>query len=123
MKGYPAEFLHHPPTPQHPRDLGLLASGAHLQIVDYAPAIEGKLNPNAVTDASSLSSAGRPALHFTIATAMMNQHLDSWLLADDPQHGNFSMGLANIELKRGTAPDISGRSSTHAQPITADTTG
>src|SRR5207247_10475162 len=36
---------------------------------------------------------------------MMNQHLESWLLADHPQHGRFSMGLANIELKRGTAPD------------------
>ncbi|HEY5992489.1 MAG TPA: hypothetical protein VIU10_07910 [Candidatus Udaeobacter sp.] len=97
VKGYPAEFLHHPPTPQRPRDLGLLASGAHLQIVDYAPAIEGKLNPKPASD------DGAPALHFTIATAMMNQHLDGWLLADDPQHGNFSMGLANIELKRGTA--------------------
>ncbi len=99
VKGYPAEFLHHPPTPQRPRDLGLLASGAHLQIVDYAPAIEGKLNPKPV------SEAGAPALHFTIATAMMNQHLDAWLLADDPQHGNFSMGLANIELKRGTTSE------------------
>jgi hypothetical protein len=97
VKGYPAEFLHHPPSPQHPRDLGLLASGAHLQIVDYAPAVEGKLNPKPVSD------GGAPALHFTINTAMMNQRLDGWLLADDPQHGNFSMGLANIELKRGTA--------------------
>src|SRR6202795_1553749 len=35
VKGFSAEFLHHPPTPQRPRDLGLLASGAHLQIVDY----------------------------------------------------------------------------------------
>src|SRR5437879_8954654 len=35
---------------------------------------------------------------------MMNQHLESWLMADDPQHRNFSMGLANIELKRGSAP-------------------
>src|SRR4030095_3284388 len=43
--------------------------------------------------------------HFTISTAMMNQHLDGWLLADDPQNGNFSMGLVNIELKRGTAPE------------------
>src|SRR6266478_7502569 len=77
VKGYPAEFLHHPPTPQHPRDLGQLASGAHLQIVDYAPAIEGKLNPKPV------SKGGAPALHFTIATAMMNQRLDGWLLADD----------------------------------------
>jgi hypothetical protein len=98
VKGYRAEFLNHPPTPQRPRDLGLLASGARLSIVDYAPAIEGKLNPK------PLSDGGAPALHFNIATAMMNQRLDAWLLADDPQHGNFSMGLANIELKRGVAP-------------------
>ncbi|HEY2625343.1 MAG TPA: hypothetical protein VGI41_01190 [Candidatus Udaeobacter sp.] len=107
VKGYPAEFLHHPPTPQHPRDLGRLASGARLQIVDYASAIEGKLNPKPLTD------GGAPALHFTISTAMMNQHLDSWLLADDPQHGNFSMGLANIELKHGSAPDPSPITSTN----------
>src|SRR5256885_7876517 len=36
IKGYPAEFLHHPPDPQHPKDLGKLASGARLSIVDYA---------------------------------------------------------------------------------------
>ena len=101
VKGYPAEFLHHPPTPQHPRDLGRLASGASLQIVNYAPAIQGKINPKPLTD------GGAPALHFTISTAMMNQRLDSWLLADDPQHGSFSMGLANIELKRGIAPTSS----------------
>ena len=104
VKGYPAEFLHHPPTPQHPRDLGRLASGAHLQIVDYAPAIEGKLNPKPVSD------GGAPALHFKIATAMMNQHLDAWLLADNSQHGNFSMGLAIIELKRGAATSITNTS-------------
>jgi len=99
VKGFAAEFLHHAPTPQHPRNLGQLASGARLQIVDYAPAIEAKLNPR------PLSDGGESALHFTIATAMMNQHLENWLLADHPQHGRFSMGLANIELKRGTAPD------------------
>jgi len=94
VKGYPAEFLHHPPTPQRPRDLGPLASGARLTIIDYAPALEGKLNPRSVT------AAGAPAVHFTINTAMMNQHLESWLLADDPQNSAFGMGLANIELKR-----------------------
>ena len=30
MKGYPAEFIHRPPTPQKPWDLGLLASGGRL---------------------------------------------------------------------------------------------
>src|SRR6476620_1436640 len=110
VKGYPAEFLHHPPSPQHPRDLGRLASGAHLQIVDYAPAIEGKLNPK------PSSEGGAPALHFSIATAMMKQHLDSWLLADDPQHGNFSMGLANIELKHGAASSVAAGVPPASQP-------
>jgi len=98
IKGYPVEFLHHPPSPQHPKNLGALASGARLQIVDYALEIEGKLNPKPLKD------GGAPAIHFKIETAMMNQHLESWLMADDPQHGNFSMGLANIELKHGSAP-------------------
>src|SRR5437899_9358228 len=44
VKGFPAEFLHHAPTPQHPRNLGQLASGARLPIVDYPPAIHAKLN-------------------------------------------------------------------------------
>lgn len=79
VKGYPAEFIHHPPTPQKPRDLGPLASGARLSIVDYAPAIEAKLHPKAVDD------GGLPALHFKITTAMMGQQLESWLLADHPQ--------------------------------------
>jgi len=37
---------------------------------------------------------------------MMGQQLESWLLADDEHegHGNFNMGLATINLKRGTAP-------------------
>ena len=110
VKGYPAEFLHHPPTPQHPRDLGPIAVGARLSIVDYAPAIEGKLNPKPLND------GGAPALHFSIATAMMNQHLDGWLLADDPQNGNFSMGLANIELKRGAAEGLRGDGSPSRPP-------
>src|SRR5437899_2807482 len=111
VKGYPAEFLHHPPTPARPRDLGRLASGAHLSIVDYAPAIEGKLNPK-----QSNEGDGAPALHFTIATAMMNQHLNGWLLADDSQHGNFSMGLANIELKRGYASSVAAGVTPASQP-------
>jgi hypothetical protein len=98
VKGYPAEFVHRPPTPQKPWDLGLLAGGARLSIIDYTPAIEGKLNPK------PMAEGGAPALHFTIATAMMNQRLESWLLADDHQHAAFNMGLATIELKRGTAP-------------------
>ena len=98
VKGYAAEFIHRPPTPQKPWDLGLLAGGARLSIVEYTSALEGKLNPRPLND------GGTPALHFTIATAMMNQRLESWLLADDPQHGAFNLGLATIELKHGTAP-------------------
>ena len=98
VKGYPAEFIHRPPTPQKPWDLGLLAGGGRLSIIDYAPAIEGKLNPKPIKE------GGAPAVHFTIATAMMGQRLENWLLADDQQHSSFNMGLATIELKRGSAP-------------------
>ena len=98
LKGYAAEFIHRPPTSQKPWDLGLLAGGERLSIVEYAPAIEGKLNPR------TLNEGGQPAIHIAIATAMMNQRLESWLLADDHEHGTFNLGLANIELKRGTAP-------------------
>ncbi|MDQ6655410.1 MAG: cytochrome c biogenesis protein ResB, partial [Verrucomicrobiota bacterium] len=98
VKGYPAEFINHPPTPDRPRNLGALASGARLSIVEYAPAVEGKLNPK------PLESGGAPALHFTISTAMMGQKLESWLMADEQEHSSFNMGLATIELKRGTAP-------------------
>src|SRR5467141_480830 len=113
IKGYPAEFLHHPPDPEHPRNLVQLASGARLQIVDYAPAIEGKLNPRPLKDGGAL------AVHFKIETAMMNQHLENWLLADDPQHGSFSMGLANIELKRGAAPTLGRGDSPNRPPSTS----
>jgi len=98
IRGYPADFLHRLPTPQRPRDLGTLASGAHLEVVGYAPAVDAKLNPKPVHE------GGLPAVHVTIATAMMNQRLESWLLADHPQHGTFAMGLANIEFKHGAAP-------------------
>ena len=105
IKGYPAEFLNHPPKPDKPRDLGALANGARLRIVDYAPALDAKLTPRPVP------SGGAPAVHFTITTAMMNQKLESWLLADPPEHSRFSMGLANIELKRGTADPSTGEKS------------
>src|SRR5205085_10579503 len=76
LKGYRAEFLHRSPTPQHPRDLGNLAGGARLSVIDYAEAVDAKLNPR------PLDSGGTPALHFRIKTAMMGQQLENWLLAD-----------------------------------------
>src|SRR6202040_196216 len=50
IKGYPPEFLIIPRPPRRPRNLGELASGARLQIVDYAQAIEGKLSPRPLKD-------------------------------------------------------------------------
>ncbi len=100
IRGYPADFVHRPPTSNHPRDLGMLASGAHLQIVGHVPAVDAKLHPKPLTE------GGLPAIHVAVATAMMNQRIDSWLLADHPQHGTFGMGLANIDFKHGVAPTL-----------------
>jgi hypothetical protein len=45
---------------------------------------------------------------------MMGQSLETWLLAGDPQHDTFGMGLAEIQLKHGAASSSSG-SPDHAQ--------
>jgi hypothetical protein len=108
IKGYSADFLHHPPSESRPRDLGRLADGTRLSIVDYAPALEAKLNPRPV------NTGGAPAIHFTVTTAMMNQHLESWLLAEPPEHSKFSMGLATIEFKGGAANPATAASNTTA---------
>ncbi|MGI8821512.1 MAG: DUF1353 domain-containing protein [Chthoniobacterales bacterium] len=116
VKGYPAEFINHPPNPQRPWDLGPLASGARLSIVDYAPAVEGKLNPK------PLENGGAPAVHFAISTAMMGQRLESWLMADERDHSSFNMGLATIELKRGRAPSVEpGGNSSPPAPASEET--
>ncbi len=96
VKGYRAEFLHHPPDAAHPYSLGTLTSGAKLSVVGYSDSLEGKLNPRPAKE------GGSTALHLTIKTAMMGQSLETWLLAGDPQHQTFGMGLAEIQLKRGT---------------------
>src|SRR5438552_16288282 len=71
VKGFGAEFLHHRPSARQPRNFGTLASGARLSVVDYADAIDGKLNPR------SLPDGGVPAVHFALTTAMRGQRLDS----------------------------------------------
>lgn len=114
VKGYPVEFIHRPPTPKKPWDLGLLAGGGRLSVVDYAPAIEGKLNPKPLQD------GGAPAVHFILTTALMGQRLENWLLADGHDHA-FNMGLATIELKRGAAPpETKADASTSPAPLAAE---
>ncbi len=110
-KGYPAEFLKRKPTPEDPRDLGTLASGARLSLVDYAEEIEGRLQPRPAREGT-----GVPAVHVRVATAMMGQKLESWLLADEGQNARFDMGLARIELKRGRAAGEDGPQEAKAAP-------
>ncbi len=112
VKGYRAEFLHHPPDAAHPYNLGSLTSGAKLSVVGYSDSLEGKLNPRTTTE------GGATALHLAIKTAMMGQSLETWLLADDPQHATFGMGLAEIQLKRG-AVSANSTSSGESQTISS----
>jgi len=93
----PLEMINRHPTPDKPWPLTTTPSGWTVTAVDYSPALDVAMVPRAVTD------GGAQALHFTIKTARMGQSLDSWLLADDPDHGTFDMGLAGVEFKKGTA--------------------
>jgi hypothetical protein len=96
----PLEMINRHPSPDHPWSLTTTPSGWAITAIDYSPALDVNMVPKAVT------TAGTPALHFTIKTARMGQSLDSWLMADDPDHGSFDMGLAGIDFKKGTATPV-----------------
>jgi hypothetical protein len=93
----PLEMINRHPSPDKPWPLATTPSGWAVAAVDYSPALDVAMVPKAVEE------GGTPALHFTIKTAQMGQSLDAWLLADDPDHGTFDMGLAGVEFKKGTA--------------------
>lgn len=95
---FPVEVLNRKPSPEHPRLIGNLAGDYRLEVVGYSDALAVKMEPQPAPE------DGVPAIHVTISTAMMGQQLDSWLLADDPEHGTFDMGLAHVIFKRGAAP-------------------
>lgn len=92
------EMINRRPAPDKPWPLATTPSGWAVAAVDYSPALDVKMVPAAV------SEGGAPALHFAIKTARMGQSLDAWLMADDPDHGTFDMGLASVNFKKGTAP-------------------
>src|SRR5579862_641882 len=94
----PFEILNKPPTPEHPRNITTTPSGCHISAIGFSPSLEMDMSPK------PLAEGGVPAIHLVIATAMMGQKLESWLLADDPDHGAFDMGLASIRFRRGAAP-------------------
>ncbi len=94
----PFEILNKPPTPDRPREIATTASGYRISAIGFSPLLEMEMSPKPLPD------GGVPAIHVSIATAMMGQKLNSWLLADDPDHGTFDMGLATIAFKHGVAP-------------------
>ena len=91
----PLEMINRHPSPDRPWPLTTTPSGWAISAIDYSPALDVKMVPKAVR------GDGAPALHFSIKTMRMGQSLDAWLLADDPDHGSFDMGLAQVEFKKG----------------------
>jgi hypothetical protein len=107
------EMINRHPSPDHPWPLTTTPSGWAVSAVDYSPALDVNMVPKVVAE------GGAPALHFAIKTARMGQSLDAWLLADDPDHGTFDMGLAAVEFKHGTATPVAPPS---AQPADLEET-
>jgi hypothetical protein len=96
----PLEMINRHPSPDKPWPLTVTPSGWTVTAINYSPALDVNMVPKAI------ASNGEPALHFSIKTARMGQSLDSWVMADDPDHGSFDMGLATIEFKKGTATPV-----------------
>jgi hypothetical protein len=90
------EMINRHPSPQKPWPLTTTHTGWAVSAVDYSPALDVTMEPRPI-------EGGIPALHFTIKTARMGQSMDSWVLADDPDHATFDMGLAGVDFRHGTA--------------------
>jgi len=101
----PLEMINHHPSPEKPWPLTTTPSGWTVSAIDYSPALDVKMV------ARPVSEGGTSAIHFAIKTARMGQSLDSWLLADDPDHGSFDMGLAGVDFKKGAATPVAAASS------------
>ena len=102
---YPVEIMGRHPTPAHPWSLGETASGWKIDLMDYAPLIDAKFEPQAAPPA--MKELAQPAVHIKLATQRVGATIDQWLLAGDADHETLDLsGLANVELRRGVAPEI-----------------
>lgn len=120
----PLEVIRRQPTPERPWRMLTTASGWQIEAVDYSKSLGVKMEPQSLTEGDHRGhdhgpNHGAPALHVSLATAMMGQKLEAWLLADDPTHGTFDLGLASISLKKGIAPGVPNAASGSASSATA----
>ena len=102
---YPVSIIGRRPTPGSPWSLGRTPAGWNVELIDYAPLIDATFEPLAVP----ANAGGQPAVHVRLATKMMNQALDTWLIAGDSEHDTLDMaGRASVQLRRGVAPTAAG---------------
>src|SRR5438270_870430 len=106
VKGFVAEFLHHRPSARQPRNFGTLASGARLSVVDYADAIDGKLNPRPLPDGDkgqlTIFIAGKTK---TIDVA---QNLGKdFTIEGTPFHGRIENYWADFRIQDGKPVSLS----------------
>lgn len=98
FQSVPVEILNRRPTPESPRSVTKTASGAKVSLIGYSPELVMSMEPKVPPQ------GGIPAIHLTMATGMMNQNMESWLMADHPEHGVYDLGLAQVIFRHGTAP-------------------
>ena len=119
---YPLEILGRHPTPAHPWSLGQTASGWQIQLMDYAPLIDARFEPQAAPP--EMKELAQPAVRVRLATQRVGATVDQWLLAGDTDHGTLDLsGLASVELRRGVAPEPAAPAAGGAAAAVAAATG
>ena len=103
VRQFPVEIISRHPGPAHPWRLGQTAGGWDLALVDYAPALEASFEPQA---APNVPNVGQPAVRVRLVSKRLKQTMDQWLLAGDADHGALDLGLASVQVRRGTAPAV-----------------
>ena len=116
---YPVQIIGRKPTRARPWSLGQTVDGWDIQLVDYAPLIDAKFEPQAAPPEVK-EMLGQPAVRVRLVTQRVGATIDQWLLAGDADHGTLDLsGLATVQLRRGVAPELAPAASVDAPAGTA----
>lgn len=112
LRPIPISIIGRKPTPEQPWTVGETPAGWRIELTDFAPILNADFAPQ-----PAVAAGGRPALKLRLTSQRLKQTIESWLLVDDAEHNSLDLGLAAVQLRRGSAPPLPPAAAPQAPPV------
>lgn len=112
LRPIPISIIGRKPTPERPWTMGQTPGGWRIELIDFAPILDADFAPQ-----PAVAAGGRPALKMRLVSKRLKQTIESWLLVDDAEHNSLDLGLASVQLRRGSAPAVPAPSAPKPAPV------